>query len=88
MGERWKTNVYFLRTRPAQAIQFTVDQSVLNDSDAKKQQAAGAVRSTASRPADATGILSPNPFVGLTMIASAAMVTSTSAPVKAEETSI
>jgi len=32
-----KTGMYYLRARPAaQAIQFTVDQSVLND--AKKQQ--------------------------------------------------
>lgn len=49
-----KTGMYYLRTRPAaQAIQFTVDQSVLQD--AKKQQAAG--RSTAI--ANGTGLRTP-----------------------------
>jgi len=87
-----KTGMYYLRTRPAaQAIQFTVDQSLLND--AKKQQAAGAARSTPSRPTDegnATAILSPSTSVstspGLTT-ASTASITSTPALVKAEETS-
>ncbi|KAG9220927.1 hypothetical protein CCMSSC00406_0002473 [Pleurotus cornucopiae] len=50
-----KTGMYYLRTRPAaQAIQFTVDQSVLQD--AKKQQAAG--RSTALS-ANGTGLRTP-----------------------------
>ncbi|TFK70963.1 ribonucleotide reductase alpha subunit [Pluteus cervinus] len=49
-----KTGMYYLRTRPAaQAIQFTVDQSVLKD--AKKQTAtANAARSAAARPNGAT----------------------------------
>jgi ribonucleoside-diphosphate reductase subunit M1 len=59
-----KTGMYYLRPA-AQAIQFTVDQSVLND--AKKQQQHAVTNtsacSTASRrPADganATGILTP-----------------------------
>jgi len=87
-----KTGMYYLRTRPAaQAIQFTVDQGVLND--AKKQQAAGAALSTPSRPTDggnATGILTPSPSVSTTpglTTASTASVTSTPTPVKDEETS-
>ncbi|KAH9947626.1 ribonucleotide reductase alpha subunit [Amylocystis lapponica] len=50
-----KTGMYYLRTRPAaQAIQFTIDQSVLND--AKQQQLDGVkanelARSTPSAPA-------------------------------------
>jgi ribonucleoside-diphosphate reductase subunit M1 len=84
-----KTGMYYLRTRPAaQAIQFTVDQSVLND--AKKQQAAGAARSTPSHPADggnAIGILTPSSSVSASpTTASTATVTSTAAPVKAEGT--
>lgn len=48
-----KTGMYYLRTRPAaQAIQFTVDQSVLND--AKKQQAAGRVNVD-------NGVVTPSP---------------------------
>ncbi len=52
-----KTGMYYLRTRPAaQAIQFTVDQSVLLD--AKKQQAAG--RPTApSTTANGSGLRTP-----------------------------
>jgi ribonucleoside-diphosphate reductase subunit M1 len=57
-----KTGMYYLRTRPAaQAIQFTVDQSVLKD--AKAQQAVGSASRAvvAGRPAvRAGGILTPS----------------------------
>jgi ribonucleoside-diphosphate reductase subunit M1 len=43
-----KTGMYYLRTRPAaQAIQFTVDQSVLKE--VKKQNTAGSARTVASK---------------------------------------
>ncbi|TDL23158.1 hypothetical protein BD410DRAFT_827870 [Rickenella mellea] len=48
-----KTGMYYLRTRPAaQAIQFTVDQSILKD--AKKQQANG-------HATTANGVITPSP---------------------------
>ena len=57
-----KTGMYYLRTRPAaQAIQFTVDQSLLKE--AKKQNAmAGTARAAvaaAATPARSVGILTP-----------------------------
>ena len=59
-----KTGMYYLRTRPAaQAIQFTVDQSLLKE--AKKQNAmAGSARAAvaaaaAATPAQSIGILTP-----------------------------
>jgi len=62
-----KTGMYYLRTRPAaQAIQFTVDQSVLKD--AKKQQAAAATGrpTTTDGPtvrSNGTGMLTPSSSV-------------------------
>lgn len=53
-----KTGMYYLRTRPAaQAIQFTVDQSVLKDAKTANTKAAAAVKSLGS----AVGIPSPSP---------------------------
>lgn len=61
-----KTGMYYLRTRPAaQAIQFTLDQSVLDS--AKKQQADGKLQAAADAAAvvasglgiSGTGILTP-----------------------------
>jgi len=54
-----KTGMYYLRTRPAaQAIQFTVDQSLLKE--AKKQNAmAGTARAAAVTPVRNGGILTP-----------------------------
>lgn len=53
--------MYYLRTRPAaQAIQFTVDQSVLKDAKTANTKAAAAIVSRKSR-ADGVGITPPSP---------------------------
>lgn len=53
-----KTGMYYLRTRPAaQAIQFTVDQTLLKD--AKKQMADGNAAAPIV-PGNATGLLTPS----------------------------
>lgn len=82
-----KTGMYYLRTRPAaQAIQFTVDQSVLKDAK-KQQEAAGSGRptTTASGPAvrsNGTGMLTPSSSIS----ASPARGMAAAALAKSEET--
>jgi ribonucleoside-diphosphate reductase subunit M1 len=56
-----KTGMYYLRTRPAaQAIQFTVDQSVLKDAKTANTKAASAVVEKKNR-ASRGGVISPLP---------------------------
>jgi len=83
-----KTGMYYLRTRPAaQAIQFTVDQSVLKD--AKIQQAAAATgrpTTTIGGPTvggNDTGMLTPSSSVS----APPARSMAAAVPAKSEETS-
>ncbi|KAH7925582.1 hypothetical protein BV22DRAFT_1088728 [Leucogyrophana mollusca] len=69
-----KTGMYYLRTRPAaQAIQFTIDQSVLKT--AKTQETAGKARTAAGIP---TPSASPSPVRGAPRSSVPAPVLSTS----------
>ena len=93
-----KTGMYYLRTRPAaQAIQFTVDQSLLKD--AKKQQEQSVAPTGAARPTatgrstdggNAQGIPTPSPSVSTSPgrnLAPTASISSPTAPVNAGEAS-
>jgi len=60
-----KTGMYYLRTRPAaQAIQFTVDQSLLKEAKKENEMAGTAARAAAAATttvATTTLKMSPNP---------------------------
>ena len=88
-----KTGMYYLRTRPAaQAIQFTVDQSVLKEAQRLRElKAAGAVKprvggipspssTVSSSPAPATPVEEPAPQIATLKTAAASVAPVAEAP--------
>ncbi|KAG6872426.1 ribonucleoside reductase large subunit Cdc22 [Termitomyces sp. Mi166 len=88
-----KTGMYYLRTRPAaQAIQFTVDQSLLKDAKAqaaKAQQGLNAARAAQNKPSSllptpaSSSSSSPAASPGLLLQPSTSAAATTSAPTSA-----
>jgi ribonucleoside-diphosphate reductase subunit M1 len=83
-----KTGMYYLRTRPAaQAIQFTVDQSVLKDVKKQQEQAALPLPLPTVRPTDrGNDILTPSSSASTSPgrnLTAASSTTAAAAPVKA-----
>ncbi|KAF5317484.1 hypothetical protein D9619_013154 [Psilocybe cf. subviscida] len=76
-----KTGMYYLRTRPAQqAVQFTIDQSVIAES---KKQAAAAMAARNARAAGASGIPTPSASPSPARAAASVVVPKTVAPTPA-----
>ena len=80
-----KTGMYYLRTRPAaQAIQFTVDQSLLKTAKKQNADAAAGKPSVAGRPAVRSTIgiptpsVSPSPSLATSTVASTVVASTTS----------
>ncbi|KAL6302007.1 ribonucleotide reductase [Sparassis latifolia] len=79
-----KTGMYYLRTRPAaQAIQFTVDQSVLED--AKRQQVAGMQAGKLDAAKAAHAVPAPNPISTATSLDGFSPVAHSSTPSPSDE---
>ncbi len=82
-----KTGMYYLRTRPAaQAIQFTVDQSVLKD--AKKQQTTSALVGRPTIRNTGGGIPTPSQSLSASPARNAPTTTPLTADSKSEDTPI
>ncbi|KAK7468937.1 ribonucleotide-diphosphate reductase subunit rnr1 [Stygiomarasmius scandens] len=81
-----KTGMYYLRTRPAaQAIQFTVDQSVLKDAKAQQAKGAAAVKVQTSA---AKVVVPPSPSSSVAVAKAPAAVTTPPSPPVSRSSSV